>query len=328
MSHQSKIRVVFPLLAVAALLPVASTSLHAQVEGPQSTRILVRAESKSNAPVSLKAADVSAELGGKPLQLTGFTAIQQAPGLSSRTGNQDVEVALLIDDGLRGNFDVNLPEVEKFVGSLTGPSTSVGVGYMRNGTAYFPAGFSKQPEVELKAIRLPISTSGIDGSPYFCVQDLVKHWPTQTGSAHVVLMISNGIDRYNGSVSPLNQDSPYVDAAIQDAQKAAVPVYSIYFGGRAVNNNFGSFSGQGYLGKMADETGGILFNQGTINPPTLTPFFHEFQQALSNTYAATFLDNARKLQRFKIKSNVSAVKVHAQTQVQAGASAATGFLRE
>ena len=308
------------LFFAATLALVASTVSFGQVEGPQPTRVLVRAEAKGDAATSLKASDVSVEVGGKPVQLTGLTPIVGTAGLSGKARGQEVEVAVLIDDGLRSNFGVQLRDVEQFVTSTVGPTTSVGLGYMRNGAAYFPSGFSKDPEVELKAVRLPISASGIDGSPYFCLQELVKHWPTNNGAAHIVLMITNGIDRYNGSVSPLNQDSPYVDQAITDSQRANVPVYSIYFGPRGVNGQLSSFSGQGYLGKVAQQTGGILFNQGTLNPPSLTPYFKQFQQALSNTYAATFMDGRPKLESLKVKSKVSGVKIRSQSQVQSGAA--------
>jgi hypothetical protein len=311
-------------LFFAATLTLASSAVSlaqlsaAQAEGPQPTRILVRADAKGNAPIRLKTSDITMQVDGKPVQLTGLAPLVVTAGLSGKARGQEVEVALLIDDGLRSNFGVQLRDVENFVTSTVGPTTSVGVGYMRNGAAYFSSGFSKDPEVELKAVRLPISASGIDGSPYFCLQELVKHWPTNTGAARVVLMITNGIDRYNGSVSPLNQNSPYVDQAITDAQRANVPVYSIYFGPRGVNSQLGSFSGQGYLGKVAQETGGILFNSGSINPVSLSPYFRQFQQALGNTYLATFLDARPKLESLKVKSNVSGVKVRAQSQVQAG----------
>ena len=304
---------------VGATLSLAATAVSlAQVEGPQPTRVLVRADAKHDAQTLVRASDVTMEVDGKQVQVTGFTPVTAPAGLSGRGRGQEVEVAVLIDDSLRSNFGVQLKDLENFVSSTVGPTTSVGVGYMRNGAAYFSNGFSKDPEVELKAVRLPLTASGIDGSPYFCLQSLVKHWPTNTGAARVVLMITNGTDRYNGSVSPLNQDSPYVDEAIKDAQRANVPVYSIYFGPRGVNSNLGSFSGQGYLGKVADETGGLLFNQGTLNPPSLTPYFRDFQQALNNTYVATFLDARPKLETLKVKTSVSGVKLKAQNQVQAG----------
>ncbi len=308
-----------PRLFLGVTIALASSAVSlAQVEGPQSTRILVRADAKGDAQTSLKQSDVTIEVEGRPVEVTSFAPLTAPVGLSGQSRGQEVEVAVLIDDGLRSNFGIQLKDLEQFVTGTVGPHTSVGVGYMRNGAAYFSSGFSKDPEVELKAVRLPLAAGGIDGSPYFCLQSLVTHWPTNTGAARVVLMITNGIDRYNGSVSPLNQDSPYVDEAIRYAQRANVPVYSIYYGGRSINSNLGSFSGQGYLGKVADETGGLLFNTGQINPVSLTPYFRQFQQALSNTYTATFLDSHNKLQPLKVKSSVSGVKVRAQSQVQPG----------
>ena len=226
-------------------------------------------------------------------------------------------MALLIDDGLRGNFGIQLQEVEDFVRTTTSEGVAVGVGYMRNGSAQFPEGFSTDGERELKAVRLPLSAAGIDGSPYFCLQDLVKHWPTNTGAPRVVLMITNGIDRYNGSVSPLNQDSPYVQSAQDDAQRANVPVYSIYYGRRELNANLPSFSGQSYLSQVADATGGKLFNGGQINPPSITPYFREFDAALRESYLVGFTAQGKRLERLKVSSTVSGVKLHAQKAVQA-----------
>lgn len=306
--------------AVLGMVCFAVTPLRAQVEGPQTTRVLVRAEAKGGQPASLNASAVKLEVGNQQVQVTRFAPVMQPTGLSGNNRGQQLEVALLIDDGLRGNFDTNLQDVERFVAGAVSPTTAVGVGYMRNGSVYFPEGFSKDGEVEKKAVRLPLSAGGVSGSPYFCLQDLVKHWPTHSGAARVVLMITNGIDLYNGSVSPLNQDSPYVDEAIRDAQRAYVPVYSIFYGRRNINNGLGSFSGQGYLGKVAEETGGILFNQGTINPPSITPFFNQFEKALNNTYSAEFLSGSRRLERLKVSSMTQGVKLYTQKEVQAGSS--------
>ncbi len=294
-------------------------SATAQVEGPQPTRVLVRAEGKGDAGTSLRQSDFKVEIDGKDRQVTRVTPLIVQPGLSGSGGAQQVEVAVLLDDGLRSNFDVNLKDLDRFVANTVSATTAVGLGYMRNGGAYFPQSFTHDPEVVKKAVRVPISSPGISGSPYFCLQELVKHWPTHTNAAHVVLMITNGIDLYNGSTSPLNQDSPYVDEAIRDAQRANVPVYSIYFGGRAINSGTGSFSGQSYLSKVADETGGISFYQGTLTPPSLGPYFAQFQKALNDSYRVEFLDGSRHLDRLKVSSTQSGVKLRAQKQVQASA---------
>lgn len=192
------------------------------------------------------------------------------------------------------------------------PNTAVGVGYMRNGGVDFPVGFSTEPEKELQAIRLPISMAGVDGSPYFCLQDLLKKWPAHRGVARVVLMITSGIDRYNGSVSPLNQDSPYVAQAVTDAQRSGVPVYSIYYGRREVNGNLSSFSGQSYLSQMAEGTGGETLNGGTINPVSLDPYFKRFEDDLRESYLVTFQTGLSRLERVKVSSSTKGVKLRAQ----------------
>jgi hypothetical protein len=158
---------------------------------------------------------------------------------------------------------------------------------------------------------MPISAAGIDGSPYFCLQDLLKKWPVHPGVARVVLMISSGIDPYNGSVRPDNQSSPYVQSAILDAQRAGVPVYSIYYGRREVNSTMGSLSGQSYLGQLGEETGGDTLNGGSMNPVSLAPYFAKFNKDLRESYLVTFQTGVTKLERLKVSSNVKGVKVHA-----------------
>jgi hypothetical protein len=298
------------LSAVAAMVCCgAAVSAFAQVEGPATVRVVVRAETKNEA-ATLQPSDVKVEFDGKKVDAARIRPLMAR-------GSQPVEVAVLIDDGLRGNFGSQIQDVENFVNATASPQVSLGIAYMRNGRAEFPVGFSTQPEQEIKAVRLPISAAGIDGSPYFCLQDLVKHWPTNTGAPRVVLMITNGIDRYNGSVSPLNQDSPYVAQAVTDAQRAGVPVYSIYFGGRAFNANLPSFSGQNYLSQVAEGTGGDSFNSGQINPISLTPYFKQFNRALQESYLISFQTGSRKLERLKVSTTVSGVKLRAQNQAMA-----------
>ncbi len=297
----------------AALVFCGMPMLHAaaQDEGPATVRVIVRAESKSQTAQPLQASNLKVEFNGKQVDIT------RVQPLIRQGGGRPVEVALLIDDGLRANFGTQLQDVEQFVSKTASPQVSVGVGYMRNGAADFPVGFSTDPEQELKAVRLPISAAGIDGSPYFCLDDLMKHWPTNTGAPRVILMITSGIDRYNGSVSPMNQDSPYVQSAMENAQKAGVPVYSIYYGRREVSMGYGSFSGQSYLSQVAEGTGGESFNQGTINPVSLAPYFTQFNRALQESYLVSFQTTSRKLERLKVTSTMSGVKVRTAQAVSA-----------
>src|ERR1019366_7389880 len=44
-------------------------------------------------------------------------------------------------------------------------------------------------------------------------------WSPSTHKARFILMLTNGVDPYNGSTSIMNQGSAYVDNAIADAQR-------------------------------------------------------------------------------------------------------------
>ena len=289
-----------------------------QQEGPVNTRVLVRADVKKGAaPPSLRASDIKVNVAGRDVPVVSVAPAMALKTMSGAPAGQPLEVAVLLDDGLRSNFAINISEISSFVRETASPSVAVGVGYMRNGTVNFGKGFSHDPDVVAKGVRIPLSSGGISASPYFCLQDLVKHWPTNTGAARVVIMITNGIDYYNGSVSPLNQDSPYVTQAIRDAQRARVPVYSIYFGGRGVNGFYSSASGQNYLAQVAQGTGGETYNQGQITPPSISPFLKQFQQALAHSYQVSFQDSGNSLQRLKITTTAPGVKLKAQSDVQA-----------
>ena len=66
----------------------------------------------------------------------------------------------------------------------------------------------------------------------------------------------------------MNQDSPYVQTAQDDAERAGVTVYSVYLPQSCQRGARGSFSGQSYLAQVGEATGGQSFNIGTITPPS------------------------------------------------------------
>ena len=295
------------LLCGIAVTTFSSTA-GAQVEGPRDITVVARAQVKGhNQAPALQPSAVKVQLDGHPVPVTSVRPLLGDP-------QHPVEIALLIDDGLRGMFDTNLPEIQKFVRTTAGPSTYISVGYMINGMVRFSTPFTNDPDVLAKSVHIPLQMRGVEGSAYFCLSWLTKNWPTQSGNPRVVLMITNGIDYYNGSVSPLNQDSPYVQATIDDAQRARIPVYSIYYSGRAVSGTYSSMSGQSYLTNLADSTGGEEYNNGTITPPSLMPFLNQFRTALDNSYAVTFQAVGKRLERLKISSD-SGVKLRAPNAV-------------
>ena len=257
------------------------TLAFAQDEGGIATQALVRSDSKN--AQTLTPAAIAIELNNKKATLTSLTPLRAS----------GVQVALLIDDGLSRQAGIQLNDLRSFALSL--PSdTELLVGYMANGTVRVDVPFTTDHASAAEKIRIPTGIPGESASPYFCLSDFVKRWPGETpadegqpAKARFVIMLTNGVDLYNGSTSILNQDSPYVAAAVQDAQRAGVAVSSIYYSDAGFRGR-GSFSGQSYLQQVADGTGGELYNQGPINPVSLTPFFQQFEHDISETYVATF----------------------------------------
>ncbi len=297
------------LAALAAGFAAPALAQELPQEGPLPTTALVNVESKN--AVQLDPRNLTLQVNGHD---TPITAVR-----SAAAGNE--EIAILIDDGLRTNFGLQLKEISNFVNSLP-RNAKVLIGYMENGTVRSSGHFTADHQEIVNQIRVPIGVPGQSASPYFCLSDFVKHWPSQEPAARFVLMITNGVDPYNGRPSLMNQDSPYVQAAQNDAIRAGVAVYSIYFQDSGFRGGRGSLSGQSYLQQVADATGGMLFNQGPITPVSIGPYLNQFEHAINSSYELGFMANAQgkrdTLVRIKVKSNQSGVKVHAPEEVRPG----------
>ena len=102
-------------------------------------------------------------------------------------------------------------------------------------------------------------------------------------------MVTDGVDRYSGG--RFDPEDPYVQAAISDAQKAGVIVYSIYYrgAGRFDRNWLVTDGGQNYLTQVSDSTGGKVYLEGFGNPVSFAPFLSDIQRKLQNQYELTFV---------------------------------------
>ena len=307
-----KLTALLPVLPLLLALPFAA---HAQ-EDTLPTQALVRPDSKQN--ILPTATALTLKLDNHETPLTSLAQVSPA----------NTQVVLLIDDGLSRSAGVQLSDLRAFASSLP-PATELMVGYMDNGRVETVVPFTTDHADAASKIRIPTGIPGVSASPYFCLSDFVKHWPgdEEGGSplhkARFVMMITNGVDPYNGSTSITNQDSPYVQAAIVDAQRAGVAVSSIYYRDAGFGGGRGSLSGQSYLSQVSQATGGEAYYQGTFNPVSLTPFFKQFSAAISETYIATFNAPAHPKGRehlvtLKVDSTVPKLKWRHPDEVRPG----------
>jgi len=305
-------------LIAFTLLASSATMLQAQGGGTP-TQFLIQVDSK--APVVPVAKDFTLKVDNR---VTPLTSIARVPA-------DGAQVALLIDDGLRVSIGRELDTLRSFVTELR-PGTEIFIGYMQNGRVIPAQNFTTDYAAAAKAIRVPQGVAGINASPYFCLSNFVKNWPSNQETqvslqqsapavrkSRFVLMLSDGVDPYNGSTSIANQNSPYVAAAVRDAQRAGVAIYSIYYGNAGIYGARANFSGQSYLQQVSDATGGTAYYQGNWNPVSIEPYLKSFQGAVAESYIATFSALGEKdLVNINLKTHLPKTKVRAPQLVHPG----------
>jgi hypothetical protein len=202
-----------------------------------------------------------------------------------------------------------------FVKSLP-PTTQVAIGYMRNGTFAISQAFTADHQQAAKALRLPEAIPGANGSPYFALSELAKHWPSkQSTGRRAVLMLTDGVDRYYDSET---LDDPYVDSAAHDALKNGVAVYSVYVRGAGFfgRGRWTTNVAQSRLTEVSEETGGHAYFETLTDPVTIEPFLSDFQNRLANQYRVTFEAlNERGLHSVKLRTELPGLKIESPSRI-------------
>jgi hypothetical protein len=206
------------------------------------------------------------------------------PAQGDRAG---VELFIMLDDGADSSLGQQLQDLRKFIDAQPA-STKIGIAYMQNGTARIEQNLTSDHAQAAKALRLPMGIRGANGSPYFSLTDLIKRWP-ESPERREVLMASDGVDLFYGSGDLLD---PYVDEAIQNAQRAGILVSAIYTPGvgHFGHSYWQTYWGQLYLAQLADKTGGEAYYIGFNGPPvSFAPYLEDLDHRLSHQYFLTFL---------------------------------------
>lgn len=201
-----------------------------------------------------------------------------------------LDLFILIDDAADTSLGSQLSDLRAFINSQA-PTTSVGVGYMRNGTVQIAQNFTADHNQAAKALRLPVASNGAFGSPYLSVIDLMKRWP-ENSNRREVLMITDGIDRFRGGprYRGFAYISPDVSSASSVAQRTGTIIYTIFTRGvgRWGHNFWEITNGQNGIAKLSDETGGQSYFLGTQNAVSFRPYLNDLQKTLDNQYVLEF----------------------------------------
>ena len=186
---------------------------------------------------------------------------------------------------------------------------------MRNGTVQIAQDLTTDHRQAANALRIPLGSAGVYGSPYLSVIDLMKRWPESSNRREIV-MITDGIDRLHGwpHRRSLGYISPDVSSASTVAQRTGTIIHSIYAPGmEGRGSDFWQVAnGQNAIAKLANETGGEAFFLGMQEAVSFRPYLDRLQTSLDNRYRLEFNAVPGKkpgLQYVKLATEVAGVEL-------------------
>lgn len=249
------------------------------------------------------------KVNGKKSTVTSFNQLQQS--------SSPVELVLMLDSGARASLGTQFSDIQTFVKEMP-PNTKMAIAYMEQGRAAFASQLSSNAADVLKGLHLSTGIPGENASPYFCLSDLAKNWPSHDRTARrEVLMVTDGVDNYERRFDP---DDPYVQSAINDSVRAGLVVYTIYWKNTGFINNtwYETNAGQNLLLLVTQATGGNSYWEGLGNPVSLQPFFQDLRRRLNNQYEVNFTapsNGKPQIESLKVDLHVPSAKVAAPQQV-------------
>lgn len=288
--------------ALATSQPAAEPQVSDRV--PVKTVITALPKNQEQTP-TIAPENVKIKVNGKSVETQNVTPLR-----GDRAG---LELVILIDSGARTSLGRQLGDLTSFIRSL--PSTTqVAIAYMMNGRAVIEQPFTADKDHAASGLHLPAGSPGSSASPYFCISDLAKNWPSRDlQNRREIIAITDGIDPYEPRFDP---SDPYVRAAINDSIRAHVIVNALYWHneGRASRIGWLATGGQNLLNLVTENTGGRFYYQGLGNPVSFAPFLREIGRRLENQYELDFLVPAHRkpeIDGLKIKLEVPGVKLTA-----------------
>ena len=304
-------------LGISAIVLAAGTLMAASpgfaqkhtLQGQGRAIVTVVPSAKNANAGQISAQNLKVKVNGKDSAVTSFNQLQE--------NDSPVELVLLLDAGARASLGTQFSDIQAFVKEMP-PNTKMAIAYMQQGRAAFSSQLSSNAADVLKGLHLSTGIPGENASPYFCLSDLAKNWPSHDRTARrEVLMITDGVDNYERRFDP---DDPYVQTAIKDSVGAGLVVYSIYWrnSGRINNTGYQTNAGQNLLLEVTQATGGNSYWQGLGNPVSLQPLLQDLHRRLNNQYEVSFTapsNGKPEVESLKVDLHVPSAKVAAPQQV-------------
>lgn len=308
---------------VAALVALFLMTLGISQPGPgvgfaQSRTIASGAETRGEArpvtiPVGIRVKGIKPEPELRMVDLVVSEDGDAQTILSIRAlgNNSPLTLAVLIQDDLVQSVGNEIKPLGDFIRRLP-KGSRVLVGYLRTGSLQVRQKFTNDLEKAAKALRSPLSSAGAGpSSPYIEVVDAIKRFDAQPSGRRAILLVSDGLDVSRGVDSSSASQSIDLQRAINEAQRRGIAVYAFYAPSVATQNQILAGNAQSSLQRLADETGGRAFFQGTGAPVSFDPYLRNLTSSLETQIALTYLSThpGKGFHRIKIRSATPGVEL-------------------
>ena len=200
---------------------------------------------------------------------------------------EPLNLAVLVQDDLIPQVGNELGVTREFIRSLP-QGSQVMVAYITAGSLQVRQPFTTDLEKAAKSLRIPIgSTSASPFNPYVEEIEAMRKFKDESPNANAVLLISDGLDTSRGFDSTAAGHTLDIERAISEANKRRISVFSFYAPsvGLTSRSRLAASYGQSSLNRLADETGGRAFFQGTTGFVTFDSYFDRLREQLNRQYA-------------------------------------------
>ena len=201
-----------------------------------------------------------------------------------------LNLAILIQDDLISQVGNELEVTRDFINSLPAGSR-VMVGYITSGTLQVRQPFTTDLDKAARSLRIPLSsTTASPFNPYVEVIEALRRFDADWKTKSAVLLVSDGLDISRGFDSSAAGNTVDLLRAIEQANDRNVAVFAFYAPsvGLTSRSRTAASYGQSSLNRLANETGGKAFFQGTTGFVSFDPYFRRLREALNDQYAKAY----------------------------------------
>jgi hypothetical protein len=306
---------------VLLTMPGAIVLLFASISASMPGAVAQAAPDQAGVPVSMvvtvkarRGAEMSSISGESVIVNEGRTRAKVSDWVPLQGDRAGLELFILLDDSRDTSRGTQLEDIRHFIAAQPA-TTKIGVAYMRDGGAKVMQSLTADHALGAGALHATLANLARSASPYDSLGELIKNWPASSDRREV-LLISSGFDAVSGDSGPGEYDG-YVNAAIEQAQRAGVVVFAIGTSGEELDSSHVG-RGKDYLSQLAEQTGGQSYYRQNGPLTSFVPYLDDITQRLGRQYLLAFLAKPEKnagMQAVKVRTDVSHMEIASAERV-------------